>query len=159
MSSISKMLEKVRRTVVRRGVQLDEADDIVQEAFARMESYMRAHVVENKEAFLMQVAMNISRDQAKRRRGSPISASDLSMDLVPDAGPKPDEIVRAQERLRRAKAGLDQLDVVTRRCLLDQRLGGLTFAQIAEREGLPTTTVEKRVARAILFLTKWMDGW
>lgn len=159
MSSISKMLEKVRRTVARRGAEVGDVDDIVQEAFARMESYMRAHVVENKEAFLVRVAVNISRDQAKRRRGSPICASDWSMDLVADAAPKPDEIVRAQERLRRAKAGLDQLDEVTRRCLLDQRLNGLTFAQIAEREGLAVTTVEKRVARAILFLTKWMDGW
>lgn len=159
MNAISQMLEKVRRSVIRRGAEFGEAEDIVQEAFARMESYMRAHVVENKEAFLMQVAMNISRDQAKRRLGSPILASDWSMDLIADAAPKPDEIVRAQERLRRAKAGLDQVDAVTRRCLLDQRLNGMTFAQIAEREGLPTTTVEKRVARAILFLTKWMDGW
>ena len=73
--------------------------------------------------------------------------------------PQPDEIVRARERLRRAKAGLDQLDPLTRRCLLAQRLEGVSYAEIAAREGLPLTTVEKRVARAVLFLMKWMDDW
>ena len=63
------------------------------------------------------------------------------------------------ENRGRAKAGLDQLDPLTRRCLLAQRLEGVSYAEIAAREGLPLTTVEKRVARAVLFLMKWMDDW
>jgi RNA polymerase sigma-70 factor (ECF subfamily) len=81
------------------------------------------------------------------------------MDTVADGQPQPDEVLRARERLRRARAGLDQLDPLTRRCLLAQRLEGASYAQIAAREGLPITTVEKRVARAVLFLMKWMDDW
>jgi RNA polymerase sigma-70 factor (ECF subfamily) len=123
--------------------------------------YTRAHRVENQEAFLMRAAVNLSRDQAKRRKRSPFSTVELAVTLeaVADAAPQADEIVRAQERLRRAKAGLDRLDPVTRRCLLAQRLEGASYAEISAREGLPVSTVEKRVARALVFLTKWMDGW
>jgi DNA-directed RNA polymerase specialized sigma24 family protein len=35
-------------------------------------------------------------------------------------------------------------------------MDGLTAAQIAEREGLSVAAVEKRVARALLFLAQWM---
>lgn len=159
MSAIRQMLQKVRRTVVRRGAAVDDADDIVQEAFARMEAYSRTHEVTNAEAFLMRTAVNISRDEALRRVRSPFHAGELALENVSDGSPQPDEIVRARERLRRARAGLDQLDELTRRCLLAQRLEGVSYAEIAAREGLPTTTVEKRVARAVLFLMKWMDDW
>ena len=159
MSAIRQMLGKVRRTLVRRGAAIDDADDIVQEAFARMEAYSRTHEVANAEAFLMRTAVNISRDEAWRRMRSPFSSAGLAMETVCDGAPQPDEIVRARERLRRAKAGLDLLDPLTRRCLLAQRLEGVSYAEIAAREGVPLTTVEKRVARAMLFLMKWMDDW
>jgi RNA polymerase sigma-70 factor (ECF subfamily) len=159
MDAIGQILKKVRRTVVRRGAPVHDADDIVQEAFARMEAYARTHEVANEEAFLMRTAVNIGRDEACRRFRSPLAPSDRSVELIADAAPQPDEVLRARERLRRARAGLDQLDPLTRRCLLAQRLEGISYAQIAAREGLPVTTVEKRVARAVLFLMKWMDDW
>jgi RNA polymerase sigma-70 factor (ECF subfamily) len=159
MNAIGQILRKVRRTVVRRGAAVHDADDIVQEAFARMEAYARTHEVANEEAFLMRTAVNISRDEACRRFRSPLVLGDQAMDRIADGAPQPDEILRARERLRRARAGLDQLDPLTRRCLLAQRLEGVSYAQIAAREGLPITTVEKRVARAVLFLMKWMDDW
>jgi len=108
----------------------------------------------------MQVAININRDQAKRRASGPFSTTSLEfpLDTAADPTPQPDEIVHARERLRRAKAGLDRLDDVTRRCLLAQRLEGLTYAEVAAREGLPVSTVEKRVARALVVLAKWMGG-
>jgi RNA polymerase sigma-70 factor (ECF subfamily) len=106
------------------------------------------------------VALNINRDQAKRRARGPIASVPLKipLDAIADLTPQPDEIVHARERLRHAKAGLGQLEDVTRRCLLAHRLEGMTYADIAAREGLPITTVEKRVARALLSLSKWMDG-
>ena len=159
MNPITDMLQKARSVVLRRGVGPDDADDIVQEAFARMEAYTRAHVVRSQEAFLVNAAVNITRDQARRRSKAPFSAAPHNVDMVADGAPQPDEIVHAQERLRRAKAGLEQLEEGARRCLLAQRLDGMTYAEIAAREGLSVAAVEKRVARAVIFLVKWMDGW
>ena len=159
MSTLTRMLNKARTVVLRRGAAPDDADDIVQEAFARLEAYTRAHEVRSQEAFLVRAALNISRDQARRRRVSPFTAAGFDVELVADAAPQPDEVIRAQERMRRARAGLDRLDPRTRRCLLAQRLEGMTYAQIAAREGLSVSAVEKQVARALVFLVKWMDGW
>jgi len=46
-----------------------------------------------------------------------------------------------------------------RRLVLAHRLEGLTYAEIAAREGVPVARVEKQVARAVMFLIKWSDGW
>src|SRR5512139_3017722 len=105
MSTILAMLQKTRRAVIARGARVEDADDIIQEAFARMESYLRVHAVANQEAFLLRVALNIGRDQARREKRAPFSDSPLALELVADASPQPDEILRARERLRRAKAG------------------------------------------------------
>jgi len=159
MDCISKILRKVRAVVLSRGAPPDDADDIVQEAFARLVSYTRAHEVRSQEAFLVTTAMNIARDQARRSRVSPFQAELLNVDLVADVAPQPDEVLRAQERLRRAGAGLEQLDPRARRILLAQRLEGLSYAEIAARENMTIFSVEKQIARSVLFLVKWMDGW
>jgi RNA polymerase sigma factor (sigma-70 family) len=159
VTTLSDMLEKVRRAVVRRGAPFDDAEDIVQEAFARLEAYTQAHEVRSQEAFLMRAAINISRDDARRRRAAPFASDAVQLDAIPDGAPQPDEILRAQERIRRASAGLDQLSPMARRALIAQRLEGLTYAEIAKCEGVPISTVEKQVARAVLFLVRWMDDW
>jgi RNA polymerase sigma-70 factor (ECF subfamily) len=158
MSRLTEMLRKARRMVLRRGAPADEADDIVQEAFARLEAYTRAHEVRCEEAFLITAAANIVHDRKRRQARSPFEcAADASE--VADRQPLPDEVLHARERLRRAAAGLDQLAPEARRMLLAHRLDGLTFPAIAAQEGLTVAVVEKRVARAMHFLTRWMDGW
>lgn len=159
MSAALQMLRKVRAIVLRQGVAPQDADDILQEAFARLEAYTRTHELRSREAFLVTTAVNIGRDHARRRKTSPVEVGELDLEAIADGAPEPDEQARAQERLRRANAGLAQLDPTTRRWLLAQRLDGLTFAQVAANEGVSVAAVEKRVARAVMFLTKWMDGW
>jgi RNA polymerase sigma-70 factor (ECF subfamily) len=158
MNRLSDMLRKARRTVLRRGAPADEADDIVQEAFARLEAYTRAHEVRSKEAFLITAAANIVQDRRRRQMRSPFEGT-ADASEVADRQPLPDEVLRARERLRRAAAGLEQLAPDSRRMLLAHRLDGMTFPAIADQEGLTVAVVEKRVARAMHFLTRWMDGW
>lgn len=153
------MWARARGVVVRGGASDHDADDIVQEAFARLEAYTRSRELRSQEAFLMTTAVNIARDKGRSHTrwsaiGAPASVEDL-LDTRPDAH----ELAYAKEKLRRAKAGLAALDPVTQRCLLAQRLEGLTLAEIAQREGLQVSATQKRIARAVLFLAKWMDGW
>jgi RNA polymerase sigma factor (sigma-70 family) len=150
----------MRSLIVRRGVGPDDADDIIQEAFARLEAYTQAKEVCSREAFLMRTAQNLVRDRARRARAAPFENNvALDLELVADASPQPDEIVQGRERLRRAQTGLDRLDELSRRCLLARRIDELPFGEIAAREGMTVAAVEKRVARAVLFLVRWMDGW
>ena len=43
--------------------------------------------------------------------------------------------------------------------LLSQRLEGLSYAEIAHRHGVSVSAVEKQIARSVLFLMDWMEGW
>jgi RNA polymerase sigma-70 factor (ECF subfamily) len=153
------MLKSVRSFIVRRGVGPDDADDIIQEAFARLEAYTQAKEVCFQEAVLRRTALNLIRDRARRARSAPFESVTVDLDTVADAHPQPDEIVRGRERLRRVQSGIDRLDELSRRCLLARRLDELSYAEIAAREDMTVAAVEKRVARAVLFLTQWMDGW
>jgi RNA polymerase sigma-70 factor (ECF subfamily) len=157
MGDVLQMLRKVRAVILRHGVAPQDADDIVQEAFARLESYTRRQELRSQEAFLVTTAVNFSRDQARRRARTPAQAGEFDLEAIVDAAPQPEEQLLIEERMRRANTGLARLDPVTRRCLLAQRLDGLTFPKIAERENMSVAAVEKRVARAVMFLTKWMD--
>ncbi len=159
MAAIPEILRKARFAVLRRGAARDDVDDIVQEAFARMEAYTRLHEVRSKEAFLVNAAMNIARDQARKARSAPFSTGALDIESIADRAPGQDEALRSQERLRRAAAGLDQLSELNRRLILSNRLDKLSYVELARREGLSVAAVEKRIARALLFLIEWMDGW
>ncbi|HXD35268.1 MAG TPA: sigma-70 family RNA polymerase sigma factor [Rhodanobacter sp.] len=156
MSSIPDMLRKVRATIVRGGVSPQDADDVVHEAFVRLESYAHKNEVHSREAFLMTAARNIGHDRARHHARVTVHCEELDIAGLAGASPTPEELLVSQERLRRVNSGLHRLSPQVRRCLLAKRLEGLTAAQIAERENISVAAVEKRVARALLFLVQWM---
>lgn len=157
-SSLRGLLRKVRVALLRRGVAYDEVEDLVQEAFLKVEQYERSQSVRSREAMVMKVAVNLSIDKARREARAPFAVSD-DVQALADLVPNPEEIVREQLRLQHAAKGLDSLPERTRRILLLRRLEGFKYDEIAEREGMSVAAVEKRVARAMLKLMEWMDGW
>lgn len=155
MADALQVFRKVRAIVRRHGVASQDADDVVQEAFARLEAYTRKQELHSQEAFLVTTAVNVSRDQARRRERAPTCCAALDLEAIRDTAPQPEEQLVIRERLRRLNSGLARLDPKTRRCVLAQRVDGLTFHQIAAREKLSVAAVEKRVARAVMFLAQW----
>lgn len=131
MNSLSTMLRKVRAVVVRSGVAPQDADDVVHEAFVRLESYARKQEIRSREAFLVTAAVNLGRDQARRRARMPLDDAEFDILSLADAAPLPEEQLLSQERLRRIGSGMQRLDPQTRRILMAKRLDGLTAAQIA----------------------------
>jgi len=59
----------------------------------------------------------------------------------------------------RVKAGLEKLPPRTREILLMHRLNNLTYSEIASRLGISSSAVEKHIAKAAVFLAKWIEGW
>ncbi len=159
MRSLKDMLEKARRAVLRKGVLTQDADDLIQEAFLRVQAYEQREVVKSREAMLVTTAVNLSHDKARRRKASPFV--DMASDFmpVPDDAPSAEEAMQAQAKLRRAADGLDRLPERTRRMLLSRRLDGTSFEEIARSEGMTPAAVQKQIIRATLELKKWMDGW
>lgn len=158
MSSLAEMLAKARRAVIRRGVTAEDADELVHDAFIKVEQYERAHAAESKEALLVTAAVNLSIDRARKKRRAPFAEHD-DIEAVADGAPDPEQVVEERARLAHAARGLDQLPERTRRILLKRRLENLPFAEIARSENMSIAAVEKQVARATLQLVKWMEQW
>jgi len=143
---------------MRRGVAEQDADELVQEAFLKIERYERDGSARSREALLVTTAVNLSIDQRRRAARAPFSEVEDIRDIA-DAMPDPAEIVEQQARLRHAARGIDQLPERTRRILLKRRLDGSSYAEIARSEGMSVAAVEKQVARATLQLMQWMEEW
>ncbi|WP_448664234.1 RNA polymerase sigma factor [Sphingomonas sp. CJ20] len=158
MPTLADMLAKARRAVMRRGVSEEDADELVQDAFLKIERYERTHDARSKEALLVTAAVNLSIDRSRRRARSPFVDID-DFQSIADHTPDPSQIVEQQARLRHAAAGLERLPERTRRILLARRLDNLSYADIAAREGMSLAAVEKQVARATLQLMHWMAEW
>jgi RNA polymerase sigma factor (sigma-70 family) len=141
----------------RRGRTTADAEDIIQEAFLKLETYCRRQEVKDAEAFLVRTALNISIDshrKGKRSRLVPEAVEDL---VLTDPRPLPDELVSARQRFDRLRAALESLPPRAREALLLHRLDGYSYEQIAAQLGISVSAVEKNIGRAMYQLNEWMD--
>jgi RNA polymerase sigma factor (sigma-70 family) len=147
------------RRIRRRTRSNQDAEDLLHSAYLRLFAYRAEHEVREPAAFLVQTATNLSVDRhrhAKRTSAMPIESFGASLE---DNSPLQDEVLCARERLRRVQAGLDSLPLRTREVFLMHRVQGMKLREISAALGISQSAVEKHVARAVLFLTEWTDGW
>lgn len=157
MTSFSDIRRKLKARLQRRGETPDAADDLIQEAFLRFETYEAKSEVREPEGFLARTVVNLAIDANRRRRRSPIRAlPDDDLSGFADSSPGPAEETQSANRLKRLSAGLETLPPKTQRILLAQRVDGRSYADIAREEGITVSAVEKHVAKGILLLTQWM---
>ena len=133
--------------VLRRVRDAGLAEDLAQETFLRA---WRARGGRRPDAsvrgWLLAIAMNVVRDDARRRRRRPIEAADE----IPDApgGSDPAERAEASEALDRFRAALDALPDNHREMFLLRERDGLPYREIAEVLRCPVGTVMSGLARA-----------
>ncbi|MCW6531903.1 MULTISPECIES: RNA polymerase sigma factor [Sphingomonas] len=157
MSQLTEMWRHVRGVLRKRGVADQDADDLVQEAFLKVEYYERKHEVRSQEALLVRIAVNLSIDEQRRERRAPFANENVF--TIVDTAPDSEQVLQSRARLKHASDGLAQLPERTRRILLRRRLDGASYATIAREEGMSIAAVEKRIARATLELMNWMEQW
>jgi len=155
MATLAEILGKARRAVVRQGIPDQDADELVHEAFLKVDAYQRSHEVRSHEALLIRAAVNLSIDRQRRSNHLPL-ADGAILHEIPDAAPDPVRIMEARARLRQVAAGLERLPDRTRRVLLKRRLENMSYTDIAASEDMSVAAVEKLVARATLQLMAWV---
>ena len=143
---------------MRRGRSVDDADDLVQEAWVRLACYEREHIVAKPEAFLMRTALNLSVDTHRMRvsHGEEVVLEDV---VLVDGTPTAEAVVLARERIARLSVCLGRLHDKTRDIFLSHRVEGQSYLEIAQRHELSISTVEKHIAKATVQITSWMEGW
>jgi RNA polymerase sigma factor (sigma-70 family) len=145
---------------IRRRTRSDQdAEDLLHSAWLRLFAYRVEHEVREPAGFLVQTAANLAVDkhrQGKRSAREPIDAFAATSE---DDSPLQDEVLAARERLRRVQAGLERLPPRTRQVFVMHKIEGMKLREIAAALRITQSAVEKHVARAVLFLTEWTDGW
>jgi RNA polymerase sigma factor (sigma-70 family) len=145
---------------IRRRTRSDQdAEDLLHSAWLRLFAYRAENEVREPVAFLVQTAARLSVDryrQNKRFRAEPLESYGATLE---DDRPLQDEVLAARQRLRRVKAGLERLPPRTREIFVMHKVEGMKLREIAAQLGITQSAVEKHVAKAVLFLTEWTDGW
>ncbi|HET7083416.1 MAG TPA: sigma-70 family RNA polymerase sigma factor [Rhizomicrobium sp.] len=137
-----------------------DPEELLNIAFLRLERYSAVRPVNDPKAFLVQTAKNLLIDNYRHAQISARYAEDvLQSSEDRDDSPLQDEVFAARARLERVKRGLDQLPPRTREIFLMYRLDELKCSEIAREIGISVSAVEKHIAKAMFFLTKWSEGW
>lgn len=154
--TITHLLIKLRRLLRSRGRTADDTDDLIQEAFLRLQCYCQEKTVEQPEAFLVRAALNLSIDERRRAHHRHTVAARVELLPLIDARPPPEEVLATQQRLERVKQALDALSPRAREVFI-LRAEGYSYGQIAEQLDLAVSTVEKHMAKAALFFDTWRN--
>ncbi len=133
----------------------DEADDLVQETFARYAGRTDAggSLVAEPQAYLTRVATNLLRDRAKfavRRAAAFHQVFDDEVFI----GSDPVARLETRDLLSRLDKAVQRLKPRTRRVFLLQRVDGMSYAQIAENTGMSVKAVKKQMAKALFELRR-----
>lgn len=124
-----------------------EAEDLAQEAFARL--YAVSGPVRSVSGLLYQTARNLVID--KRRRAARTRAflvEDALIDAIADPHPSPEDQADWRSRLERTSAMLDRMSARCRQVFELRVSEECTYAEIAERLNISVVAVEKQLLRA-----------
>lgn len=136
----------------------DDAEDLVQEVFARIVARDRHEPVGNLNGYVLRVAASVLADRGRRRASR--HADDhiaFDPDLHADEEIDAARVLEGKEELHAATAALLALPERTRTVFVLRRLEGWRFAEIARHLGISVSAAEKHMVRAIRHLAAEME--
>jgi RNA polymerase sigma-70 factor (ECF subfamily) len=137
----------------------EEAADILQEAYCRMQQVADVESIEYPRAFLFRVANNLALNVAKHRRvaGEQHAVDIDEVELVAEE-PGPYRRLRGEQELALARAALQELPPKCRRAFVMHRFENLSYPQIARELNLSVSMIEKYVSQALAHMRMRVAG-
>ncbi len=160
---LSERREPLLRFLLRMRVHEHDAQDVVQESLSRLLRYRDSEPEDAWQALLYRIAINIVRDRARQARteGSKMTQNlPLAMaseTVSPDASPE--QQASDRQTLARLKDAILQLPPRCRQAYLLNRIEGMTYPEIARRNGTSLKAVEKHISRALRLLRGQLDEY
>lgn len=129
-----------------------EAEDALQDAYVKIWRYAERYVAAKARpmTWMIAIARNLCIDRLRTRR-SPSAALEAAA-AVEDAALRPDERAMARGEAKRLMDCIRSLGDGEARLIRIAYFGGLTYAALAERDGLPLGTVKSKMRRALAVL-------
>ncbi len=150
----------LRRFFSKRVKEQHEIDDLVQDVFVRLVRKVHADGSQIVAGYVFQTAQSVLNDWLRKRQVRQATAhEDIELDLpgLKDDS-TPERVLVGKQSLAKATAAVLELPEVTRTIFLLRRLEGMRYNDIAKRLGMPMSTVEKHMARAVAHLDLRLNG-
>jgi len=143
-----------------------EAEEIVQEVFIRFQNKYDPATITSPEALLARIAGNIVIDRVRERNAraaredawGKINTAGADEALYASQSISPLRTLSAKQEVEAALAVLRALPQKTRQIFMLHRFDGLTHAEVSERTGIPKSTIEKHMIKAIKALAALRAG-
>ncbi len=145
----------------------ERAEDVVQDLYVRLQALTEesAAEVQNPVAFLYRIGGNLVLDgvrQGKRTAARDKAWTEEGGEVVGGVSiadqPSPEDAAWARLKLDQVSRALEDVAPKARQAFRLHRIDGLTHAQIAERLGVSTSSVEKYLSGVLARLLKEV-GW
>jgi RNA polymerase sigma factor (sigma-70 family) len=159
MASLSTQFRPaLRRFFSKRVKEQHEINDLVQDVFVRLVRKVHGDGSRIAAGYVFQTAQSVLNDWLRKRQVRQASAHEEieHPDLKDDS--TPERVLIGKQSLAKATAAVLELPEVTRTIFLLRRLEGMRYSDIAERLGMPMSTVEKHMARAVAHLDMRLNG-
>ncbi|MET3794356.1 RNA polymerase sigma factor [Aquamicrobium terrae] len=148
----------LNRYFLRRRMSPLDAEDAVQEVFARLSKRPGLSKLHNVEGYLFEAAASVAVDHHRRAASRQADAHDHYDDaLHATYHYGPDRDVEGRQQLSIALKALLKLPEKTRTVVILSRLEQLRHAEIARRLGISTSAVEKHLAKALLHISRHVE--
>lgn len=135
---------------VTRRVGSQDAEDIVQDTWLKLHQHGNPESWREPRAIAFATAGNLAVDAWRRQRVQKglFDAADEDFETICPR-PCPEAEVDGRRQVERLATALDDLPAACRNAFLLNRLEGLTHAQIADRLGVSTKTIQRHIERAL----------
>jgi len=150
----------LRRFFSKRVKEQHEIDDLVQDVFVRLVRKANTDGTQIAARYVFQTAQSVLNDWLRKRQVRQASAHEEIGTDLPELkdDSTPERVLGGKQSLAKATAAVLELPEVTRTIFLLRRLEGLRYSDIAKRLGMPMSTVEKHMARAVAHLDLRLNG-
>lgn len=131
----------------------EDAEDVIQEVYARLMALEDWQRIANPHAFAMRMIRNIAIERFRRADVVRIDRAVILHEVdAADDQPWPDQVAFDRAELKRVARAMDSLPPRCREALHLRRIDGLPPAGVAENMGIAVSTVEKHLVKGLRLL-------
>lgn len=148
------------RFISRQNVSPEEAKEIVQETYCRLQQIPHVETLESPRGYLFRTAINLARDtkRQRRRQHDMSNCADASTaEEVPSEAPTAYQVLKGEQELAIIRQAIAELNPTCRQVFILHRFGNATYGQIALRLGVSVSMIEKHVSAALAHLKSRLD--
>lgn len=129
----------------------EDAEDIAQHAYLRLQKLSNNTDLDNPRAYLFQIANNLAVDQLRRGKlhTAYVNQQQINERCDSASGPSPERVLAAKRRLQAIYNSMDKLPLKCRQAFLLHRVRGLSYSQIAQEMHISVSSVEKYILQAL----------